>query len=361
MGKVTGGSLVAQVLKNDGIEHLFGIVGGHVYPIFEGCAEKGIRVIDVRHEESAAHMAEGWALATGKPGVCIGTAGPGFTNTLTGIANSFLGSTPLLAIGGRASISEFDTGALQDFNQLDIVKPMTKFARAVYETERIPEYVGMALRQATSGRPGPAYIEIPMDLVWAEIDESSLQIPECHRVQSRPAGNPQDVERAIELAPTSLETVRPVAQRPHRAGTDANRLPTRPHLISASVALGRDTADRHRDRPEGASFDAILATRALARLDRHEAVRLPCDGVDRACVDARGLGAVKAVHDPTGQPRRRIRSRLVAFDPEPVWPIRQAGAIHTRDPTGVAAGAPREVDSEGRLAHAGLLTATQTE
>jgi len=199
MAKVTGGALVAQVMKNDGIEHLFGIVGGHVYPIFEGCAEKGIRVIDVRHEESAAHMAEGWALATGKPGVCIGTAGPGFTNMLTGIANSSLGSTPLLAIGGRASISEFDTGALQDFNQLDIIKPMTKFTRAVYETERIPEYVGMALRQATSGRPGPAYIEIPMDIVWAEIDESSVQIPECHRVQSRPAGNPQDVERAIAL------------------------------------------------------------------------------------------------------------------------------------------------------------------
>jgi len=207
MGKVTGGALVAQVLKNDGIEHLFGIVGGHVYPIFEGCAEKGIRVIDVRHEESAAHMAEGWALATGKPGVCIGTAGPGFTNMLTGIANSFLGSTPLLAIGGRASINEFDTGALQDFNQLDIVKPMTKFARTVYETERIPEYVGMALRHATSGRPGPTYIEIPMDRVWDEIDESSAQIPECHRIQARPAGNPEDIERAIELMDNAAKPI----------------------------------------------------------------------------------------------------------------------------------------------------------
>lgn len=199
MAKVSGGALAAQVMKNDGIRHLFGLVGGHIYPIFEGCVEMGIKVIDVRHEESAAHMAEGWALSTGKPGVCIGTAGPGFTNMLTGIANSYAGSTPLLAIGGRASINQFDTGALQDFNQLDVVKPMTKFARAVYETERIPDYMGMAFRHATSGRPGPAYLEIPMDRLFAEVDVASVPVPECHRLQSPPAGNPGDVEKAVEL------------------------------------------------------------------------------------------------------------------------------------------------------------------
>jgi acetolactate synthase-1/2/3 large subunit len=207
MAKVSGGALAAQVMKNDGIEHLFGIVGGHIYPIFEGCVEMGIRIIDVRHEEAAAHMAEGWALATGKPGVCIGTAGPGFTNLLTGIANSSMGSTPMLAIGGRASIHEFDTGALQDFNQLDIVKPMTKFARAVYQTERIPEYMGMALRHATSGRPGPVYLETPMDRLFNEVDVSSVQVPECHRIEAPPAGNPSDVERAIEMLKNASKPV----------------------------------------------------------------------------------------------------------------------------------------------------------
>jgi acetolactate synthase-1/2/3 large subunit len=186
-------------MKNDGVKYLFGLVGGHIYPIFESCVEMGIRVIDVRHEESAAHMAEGWALATGKPGVCTGTAGPGFTNMLTGIANSFAGGTPLLALGGHASIDEFDTGALQDVNQLDVVKPMTKFTQAVYHVDRIPDYMGMALRHATSGRPGPAYIEIPMDIAFAEMDVSSVRIPECHRIQSPPAGNAEDVERALEL------------------------------------------------------------------------------------------------------------------------------------------------------------------
>ena len=199
MSKVSGGALAAQVMKNDGAKHIFGLVGGHIHPIFEGCVEMGIRVIDVRHEESAAHMAEGWALATGEPGICTGTAGPGFTNLLTGIANSYSGGTPMLAIGGHASINQFDTGALQDFNQIDIVKPMTKFARAVYQGERIPEYIGLALRHATSGRPGPAYIEIPRDLMEGELDVSSIQVPDCHRIQSPPAGNFSDVENALAL------------------------------------------------------------------------------------------------------------------------------------------------------------------
>ena len=199
MSKVSGGALAAQVMKREGIECLFGIIGGHIYPIVEGCVEQGIKVIDVRHEESGAHMAEAWALTTGKPAACIGTAGPGFTNMLTGIANAFLGSSPMLAIGGRAAIHEFDTGALQDFVQLDIIKPMTKFARSIYQTERIPEYVGMALRQATAGRPGPVYLEMPMDRVFAEVDASSLDIPARYRVESAPGGNPVDIERAVDL------------------------------------------------------------------------------------------------------------------------------------------------------------------
>lgn len=199
MAKVSGGALAAQVMKKHGISHLFGIVGGHIYPIFEGCAKEGIRIIDTRHEESGAHMAEGWALATGKPAACIGTAGPGFSNMLTGIANSFAGSSPLLAIGGRVSVSEFDTGALQDFNQIDVVKPMTKFARSIYETHRIPEYFDMAIRQATTGRPGPVYLETPMDLLFAEIDPASVAMPNSTGAASPPAGDPRDVDRAVEL------------------------------------------------------------------------------------------------------------------------------------------------------------------
>ena len=179
--------------------HLFGIIGGHVYPIFEACEAEGMRVIDVRHEESGAHMAEGWALTTGRPAACIGTAGPGFTNMLTGVANAYAGSFPLLAIGGRAGVREFDTRALQDFNQIDIINPMTKFARSVLQTKRIPEYFDTAIRDATSGRPGPVYLEVPQDRLFTELDPADVDMPSSTGAKSLPAGNPRDVERAIEL------------------------------------------------------------------------------------------------------------------------------------------------------------------
>jgi acetolactate synthase-1/2/3 large subunit len=199
MESVSGGTLAARVMKKHGIDHLFGIVGGHVYPIFEGCAAEGIRVIGVRHEESGAHMAEGWALTTGRIAACIGTAGPGFTNMLTGVANAHAGSSPLLAIGGRAGIREFDTRALQDFNQIDIIKPMTKFARSVLQTKRIPEYFDMAIREATNGRPGPVYLETPQDRLFTELDPAEVEMPSSSGTKSVPAGDPRDVERAIEL------------------------------------------------------------------------------------------------------------------------------------------------------------------
>jgi acetolactate synthase-1/2/3 large subunit len=199
MEAASGGTLAARVMKKHGIDHLFGIVGGHIYPIFEGCAAEGIRVIGVRHEESGAHMAEGWALTTGRIAACIGTAGPGFTNMLTGVANSHAGSSPLLAIGGRVGVGEFDTRALQDFNQIDIVKPMTKFARSVFQTRRIPEYFDMAIREATNGRPGPVYVETPQDRLFTELDPADVPMPSSTGTKPLPAGDPRDVEKAIAL------------------------------------------------------------------------------------------------------------------------------------------------------------------
>jgi len=200
MAKISGGALAARTLKQHGIDHLFGLVGGHIYPILEGCAAEGIRFVDVRHEESGAHMAEGWALATGRTGACIGTAGPGFTNMLTGIANAYSGAYPVLAIAGHASTHESDTRALQDFNQLDMVKPTTKFARTVYQAGRIPEIFDVALSQARTGRPGPAYVETPMEQLFKEVEEDAVATPLSGGAPPLGAGaNPAELDRAIEL------------------------------------------------------------------------------------------------------------------------------------------------------------------
>ena len=194
-----GGTLAAEVLKKEGIKYIFGIPGGHIYNMMESAEERGIKFIGVRHEMTAAFMAEGWALTTGEVGVCTGTAGPGFTNLITGLANSDRGGFPVLCIAGKAKITEYDRNELQDFNQIDMVKHMTKHARSVAEAHRIPEYVGRAISYASTGRPGPVYLEIPRDLMDAEVDLSKVEYQNTYRAKSAPMGEPADIEAAVKL------------------------------------------------------------------------------------------------------------------------------------------------------------------
>lgn len=198
-GKCRAGALVAEVLKKEGVQYLFGIPGGHIYPAMERCEELGIPFIGVRHEMTAAFAAEGWALTTGKLGVCTGTAGPGVTNLLTGLANSYVGGFPVLAFGGKARITENDRNQLQDFNQMAILSQMTKHARSVIEPERIPEYVGRAIAHATTGKPGPVYLEVPRDIMETEIDLSTVEFQETYVTASKPQGDPASIQAAGEL------------------------------------------------------------------------------------------------------------------------------------------------------------------
>ena len=199
MANVSGGVLAARMLKAEGVEYLFSLVGGHIYSLYDACVDAGIRIIDVRHEEAAAHMAEGLALVTGKPGVCVVTAGPGFTNMITGTANAAVANSPIICISGHSPLGEFDTGALQDLNQIDIIRPLTKMSRTVYQTERIPEYIAMAFRHSLAARPGPVYLEIPMDIFFNQVNETTVQMPEDYRTTARPAGDPAEIEKALAL------------------------------------------------------------------------------------------------------------------------------------------------------------------
>lgn len=160
----SGGELAAEVLQKEGIKYIFGVPGGHNFPLIESCVKRGINFIGARNEANAAFMAEGWALATGKTGICTGTAGPGITNMITGMTNASIGCHPVLCIAGRPRISDFDKNELQDINQLSIIKNVTKYAKAVVQTERIPEYISNALSICMSDQPGPAYIEIPRNI-----------------------------------------------------------------------------------------------------------------------------------------------------------------------------------------------------
>ncbi|MEE9435146.1 MAG: thiamine pyrophosphate-binding protein [Candidatus Adiutricales bacterium] len=133
-----GGQLVAHALKREGVKYLFGLCGGHINPIFDGCLDEGIEVIGTRHEQAAAHMAEAWSLVTGEMGVCAVTAGPGLTDALTGVANAYENRIPMLILGGHSDVKDNDIGSLQDINQINLYESITKWARICHKTDRIP-------------------------------------------------------------------------------------------------------------------------------------------------------------------------------------------------------------------------------
>ena len=156
MAKIDGGEMIVRTLENEGVSEIFTLHGGHLDSIYAACAAHGFRVIDTRHEQAAAHMADGWARTTGRPGVAMVTAGPGVTDAVTGVANAFMDSIPMILIGGRSPLLDDELLPLQGgIDQVALMKPITKWARSVTHTERIPEYVAMAFRRAVSGRPGP--------------------------------------------------------------------------------------------------------------------------------------------------------------------------------------------------------------
>jgi len=178
MAMINGGHLVGKYLKEvEKVEIVFGISGGHLESILDSFTEYKIRTIDVRHEQAAAMMAHAWSVYTGKPGVCFLTAGPGFTNGLTGIANAYLDNAPLVVLCGRSPLRDDLKGALQEMNQIEAVRPMTKWAATCYDIKRIPEYLAMAFRNATGGRPGPVMLELPPDILNIKVDESLVPMP----------------------------------------------------------------------------------------------------------------------------------------------------------------------------------------
>ncbi len=199
MDKLDGGRLVVKALKKEGVENLFTLSGGHLMPIYDACLDEGIRLIDTRHEQAAAHMAEGWSLITRKMGVCAVTAGPGLTDAVTAVANAYQSNTPMLILGGRSSLKENDIGTLQDIDQMALMQPITKWARICHHTHRIPFYVASAYRQALSGRPGPVYLELPMDILFAKVEASKVEFPENYRTEAKPAGDPALVAQACAL------------------------------------------------------------------------------------------------------------------------------------------------------------------
>ena len=199
MAKVCGGDLFVKALRREGVKYIFSLCGGHINPIYNACITEGVEIIDVRHEQVAAHAAAGWARATGEPGVAVVTAGPGVTDSVSGVAEAFTAGIPMIEFGGRPSLRDFDRGALQDIDQVRLMEPITKWAKAIYEARRIPEYVSIAFRLARSGTPGPVYLECPVDILLSTVDEGMVEFPENSYSEADGGGSPSRISEAVEL------------------------------------------------------------------------------------------------------------------------------------------------------------------
>ena len=164
---------IAKFLINRKVEFIFGLQGGHIQPIWDHCYKLGIKIIDVRDEKAAVHMAQAYSYLTGKVGIAMVTAGPGVTNTVTGIANAFLSNIPILLIGGCAPLQQNNMGPLQDIPHVDILKPVTNYARTARVSDQVIRELDLAFSYAIGnlGSPGPSYFEVPTDILRESVDD----------------------------------------------------------------------------------------------------------------------------------------------------------------------------------------------
>ena len=198
MSGVYGSDLVAKALKEQNVKVVFTLSGMPSFGVYDALVKEGIRLIDVRHEQAAVLMAQGYARTTGGPAVALVVPGPGVMNAVTGIANCYLGSAPVIVLAGQNRIAEFELGAFHETPHLELLRPITKWSATAYQSKRIPEYIDMAFRKAVRGMPGPTFVDFPQDVLEHEI-KADMTIAGSSPVLSGPYADPSLVAEAVDL------------------------------------------------------------------------------------------------------------------------------------------------------------------
>jgi acetolactate synthase-1/2/3 large subunit len=199
MALVNGGQLMARFLEDAGVRHIFSISGGSINPLYSAAEGTNIQIIHTRHDGAAAFMAEGYGRLTRGPGICALTLGTAVGMATPAVITSHLAATPLVVLAGAAPRARWDQRPFSCEDQLSIMKPITKFARTVHATARIPEYLSMALREATRGRPGPVFLDFPADVMSGKVEESQVCYPKKYRTDARSQGDPDLVREAVRM------------------------------------------------------------------------------------------------------------------------------------------------------------------
>ena len=192
-----GGRIVARALKSRGVSHLFTLSGGHLFSIYDGCRAEGIEIVNVRHEQTAAFAAEGFAKATRRVGAAALTAGPGVTNGLSAIAGAQANCSPVCVLGGRAPELRWGSGSLQEIDHLPFVSPLVKSAETVKEPGAIGARTAAALDLALSAPYGPTFVDYPLDVVFSEAE---AEIPAVVASEPEPAAGVEEAAALLDGA-----------------------------------------------------------------------------------------------------------------------------------------------------------------
>jgi acetolactate synthase-1/2/3 large subunit len=204
MDDVHGGTLAARALREAGVDMVFTLSGGHLFPLYDGCVGAGIRLVDTRHEQTAGFAAEGWAKVTRRPGVAALTAGPGVTNGMSAITSAFFGGSPVVVIGGRAPAARWGSGSLQEIDHLPMMAGVTKWAVTAEKTADIAAEVAAALAAAVAAPQGPCFVDIPVDQFFGRAaPPAPIVEPRLGSVGKGPAGarlpDPDALARVAKL------------------------------------------------------------------------------------------------------------------------------------------------------------------
>jgi acetolactate synthase-1/2/3 large subunit len=201
--EATGGHLVAEALKRGGVDTIYTLSGGHIFPIYDGCVKLGIRIVDVRHEQTATFAAEAHGKLTGNVGVAVLTAGPGVTNGVSAITSAHFNGSPVLVLGGRAPQGRWGSGSLQEMDHVPVVRSITKSAATIFEAADCARAVTDALHAARSPHRGPVFLDFPMDALFVT---ASAEIPDAPP-PAVPQPDPDELAKAVEILATAERPV----------------------------------------------------------------------------------------------------------------------------------------------------------
>ena len=201
MALISGSEILARAMAQHGIDTMFYLMGGPMIHAELACIDIGIRCIDVRHEQAAAMMAHAYSRLTNRVGVCMAASGPGACNLVTGVATAWADGAPVLAIGGACGLNVWGRGVFQEMDQVALFRPITKWSERVTDVRRIPDMLATAMRHASSGKPGPVYLDIGGNILYQQIDDGEVAYPEpkLTRARHRPPANAEAVAEAVAL------------------------------------------------------------------------------------------------------------------------------------------------------------------